>query len=125
MAITHPTAVRNAIADLVVDGLDSGSGTASGRFKFRTAADVDVATLPFSNPAFGSASSGSATSNAITSDTNAAGGVVAKFVCVDRDATIRIQGAVAVSGGDVNISSLSVSPGDTISIASLVYTACP
>jgi hypothetical protein len=125
MAITHPTAVRNAIADLVVDSLDAGSGTAAGRLKFRTAADADVATLTFSNPAFGSASSGSATANAITSDTNAAGGVVAKFVCIDRDSTTKIQGAVAVSGGDINISSLTISPGDTVSIASLVYTSCP
>lgn len=125
MAITHPTAVRNAIADLVVDRLDLGSGTSAGRLKFRTSGDVDVATLPLSNPAFGSASSGGASANAITADTNAAGGAVAKFVLTDRDATVTFTGAVATSGSDINISSLTVGAGDTVSVASLVYNAPP
>lgn len=56
MAVTHPTAVRNGIADFVVDQLDEG--TPPGKLIFRTAGDVPVATLTFSNPAFGAAVAG-------------------------------------------------------------------
>ena len=37
-----------------------------------------VATLTFSNPAFGAAAAGVATANAITPDSNAIGGAIAK-----------------------------------------------
>ena len=51
MAVTHPTAVRTAVADFVVDQLDEG--TPPGTLVFQTSGDVEVATLTFSNPAFG------------------------------------------------------------------------
>ncbi len=123
MAVTHPTAVRNALADLVVDKLDLGTGTSSGRLVFQTSGGAAVATLPLSNPAAGAASSGTATFSAITSDTNAAGGTIAKAELRDRDATAIILCAVATSGGDINISSLSVSAGDTVQATSLSYSA--
>jgi hypothetical protein len=125
MAITHQTALRNTLADAAVDSLDAGSSAASGSLEFRTSGDVEVATLTLSNPAAGSASSGSSTFNAITSDTSATGGTVAKFALKDRDGTAKIFGAVGTSGSDINLSSLSVGVGDTVSVASLVYTACP
>lgn len=71
MAVTHPTAVRNAIADLVVDGIDAGA--AAGTLEFQTAGSVEVATLTFSDPAFGAAAAGVATASAITSDSSATG----------------------------------------------------
>jgi hypothetical protein len=125
MAITHPTAIRNAIADLVVDRLDLGSGTSAGRLVFLTAGAVAVATLPLSNPAFGAASAGTATANSITSDTNAAGGTTTNFALRDRDATPIVQGTVGTSGSDINMSSVVIGAGDTVSVSSLTYTACP
>jgi hypothetical protein len=125
MAITHLTALRNTLADAAVDSLDVGSGSASGSLEFRTSGDVEVATLALSNPAAGSASSGTATFNSITSDTSATGGTVAKFALKDRDGTAKIFGAVATSGGDINLSSLSVGAGDTVSVSSLTYSAPP
>lgn len=126
MAITHPTAVRNAIADLVVDKLDLGTGTAAGRLVFQTAASATVATLPLSNPAAGAAASGQAVFNAITDDTNAVGGTLAKAEFRDRDATaIILVGVVAVSGGDINMTSLAVGAGDTVRVTSVTYVACP
>lgn len=121
-AVTHPTAVRNAIADLVVDSLDGGS---PGKLVFRTSGDVAVATLTFSNPAFGSASSGTATSNAITSDTNAAGGTIAKATLETSAGTAKVNCSVTApgGGGDIELSSVVVSAGQTVSVSSLTYSA--
>jgi hypothetical protein len=123
MAITHPTAVRTVIADAVVDRLDAGSG--AGQLIFMTSGDVEVATLTFSDPAFGAASSGVATASAITSDTSATGGTIAKFKAVDSDGNIAFQGAVGTSGSDINLSSLTPAPGDTVAVSFLSYTAAP
>lgn len=123
MAVTHITAVRNEQADLVVDHLDDGAS--AGNLIFRTSGDVEVATCPFSDPAFGAASSGTATASAITSDTNATGGTVAKFTAEDSDGNVAFQGSVTATGGggDIELSSLSVGAGDTVSVSSLTYSA--
>lgn len=120
-AVTHPTAVRNAVADLVVDRIDAGSG--AGTIQFQTSGDVEVATLTYSDPAYGSAAAGTATANSITSDTNATGGTVAKSRHYDSDATEVFATAVGTSGSDINLSSLSVGSGDTVSMSSLTYSA--
>lgn len=125
MAVTHPTAVRNAIADLVVDGIDAGA--AAGTLEFQTAGSVEVATLTFSDPAFGAAASAIATANAITSDTNATGGTITKAVLQDSDGVDKILCSVTATGGggDIELSSTSVSAGQTVGVSSLTYTACP
>jgi hypothetical protein len=125
MAITHGSATRDAVCNAVVDRLDLGSGTSAGRLVFQTAGSVAVATLPLSNPAFGNASSGVATANSITSDTNAAGGTTTKFELRDRDGAAVILGAVGTSGSDINLSSVIIGAGDTVSVSSLTYTAMP
>jgi hypothetical protein len=122
MAITHGTALRNAIADLVVDSIDAGSG--AGTLEFQTSSGDEVATLTFSDPAFGDASSGTATANSISPDASATGGTMGRFQIKDSTGTVKIQGTVAaVSGGDINMSSLSVGAGDTVTLSSLTYTA--
>jgi hypothetical protein len=90
VAITHATAIRNTIADAVVDAIDGGTG--NGTLEFQTSGDVEVATLTFSATAFGSASSGTATAAAITADSSAAGGEIAKFVIKDGDGTQILAG---------------------------------
>lgn len=123
MAVTHPTAVRNAIADLVVDRIDAGPG--AGTLEFQTSGDVEVATLTFSDPAFGSASSGTATASAITSDTSATGGTIAKARAKDSTGTEVFACSVTATGGggDIQLSSVSVSSGQTVAVSSLTYTA--
>lgn len=126
MAVTHPVAFRNTVADLV----DSTIG-AGGNLVFRltgTAASpgTAVATLPLSNPAFGAASSGVITASAITSDTNATGNAsaVATATLQTSGGTVIVHCAVAASGSDINMSGgLTVGAGDTVSCSSLTYTA--
>lgn len=127
MSVTHLTALRNTLANAAVDSLDLGSADAAGDLQIRTSGDVEVATLPFSNPAFGASSSGTATANAITSDTNADGGTAAKAALRDRDNVAQIFCSVTASGGggDIIISNTSVGAGDTVSCSSLTYSAPP
>lgn len=126
MAVTHNVAVRNGLANYVVDLIDTGTGSPNlGTLKFQTSASpaVEVATLTFANPAFGAASTGTATANAITSDTSATGGTIAQWTVYDSDGTALFSGAASTSGSDINLSSLSVGVGDTVSMSSLTYTA--
>lgn len=128
MAVTHPVAMRNTIADLVVDSLDPGG---PGKLVFRltgTAASpgTAVATLTLSATAFGSAASGIATAAAITSDTNAAGNAsaVATATLETAGGTVKVHCAVAASGSDINMTGgLTIGAGDTVSVSSLTYAA--
>lgn len=123
MAITHTTAVRNALADLIDERVNAGAS--AGTLVFQTSGDVEVATLTFSDPAFGAAASGIITANTINDDTNATGGTVAKFRIFDSDATEVLSGTVTATGGggDIELSSVSIGAGDTVSMSSLTYEA--
>jgi hypothetical protein len=121
MAVTHPAAVRTVLADAVVDRLDLGAG--NGVLVMQTAASATVATLTFTKPAFGAAASGVATAAAITSDTNAVGGTITKFEARDSTNAVCFLGSVGVGTGDIQLSSVIVSAGQTVSVSSLTYTA--
>lgn len=123
MAVTHATAARNAAANAVVDLIDAGA--AAGTLEFQTSGNVEVATLTFADPAFGNAANGVATANAISSDTNATGGTIAKAVAKDSDGNTIFTCSVTATGGggDITLSSVAVSAGQTVSVSSLTYTA--
>lgn len=130
MSVTHPTAMRNAIADLVVDALDVGG---PGKLKFRLSGTAGspgtaAATLTLSATAFGAASSGTATAASITSDTNATGNAspVATATLETAGGTVVVHCAVAASASDINMTGgLTIGAGDTVSCSSLTYTAMP
>jgi len=117
MSLTHTTAVRNGLADYVVDQLNSGN------LVIMTSGDVEVATLPLNATAFGAAASGTATANAITDDSSATGGTAAKFKMETSGATEIFNGTVGTSGADLNLSSLSIAATDTVSVTSFTYSA--
>jgi hypothetical protein len=117
---TLETAARNAACNAIVDLIDAGSG--AGTLEFETSGDVEVATLTFSDPAFGDAATGVATASSITSDTNATGGTVAQASMYDSDSNKVMECTVSTSGADINLSSLTVGAGDTVSCSSLTVT---
>lgn len=125
MATTHPAAVRQDICNFVVDQLDEG--TPPGLLVFKEADDDVVATLTFAAPAAFGAADGSAiaTANAITSDTSATGGTIAKVECQNAAGTAKILGAVTATGGggEIELNSVVVSAGQTVSVSALTYTA--
>ena len=120
-AVKHPTTVRNKLADAVVDLIDAGAG--AGFLEFQTSGDVEVATLTFSDPAFGAASSGTATANSITDDTSATGGTTDRFDVEDSNNVDVFYGSVGTSGQDINLSSVAIGALDTVSVTSLTYSA--
>jgi len=123
MSVTHPDAVRSVIADAVVDLIDVGTINANGRLIFNTAGDVEVATMNFANPAFGSAVAGVATMLVLTADPSATGGTTTKCVLVDRDVGIVIEGSVGTRGPDLILSSHIITATDTVTLTALTYTA--
>src|SRR3990167_3536944 len=124
MAVTHPLLVRQGICNFVVDQLDEG--TPPGTLVFQTSGDVEVATLTLANPAFGAADgSAIATAGAIVSDTSATGGTIAKARLKNQVGTDKIICSVTATGGggDIELSSVVVSAGQTVSVSSLTYAA--
>ena len=130
MALTHVTAIRNSLADLVVDAIDAGATDASGDIQVATSSAFTtvLATILFSAPpAFGAASGGTATMNgAPKEDSNAAGGgTAANFRTRDRDNNEVFRGTVATSGADMNLSSTTINAGDAVRINSFTYSSSP
>lgn len=127
------TAARNAAANGIVDLIDGGSG--AGTIQIRTGApptnvaDADsgtlLATLTFSDPAFGNADTGTATADTITADSAIDNtGTAGHFRIKDSDGTTIAQGTVTATGngGDITFDSISFVAGGTCSISSLTLT---
>jgi hypothetical protein len=114
------TVVRNAMADAAVDLVDGGTG--AGYIEIQTSGDVEVATLPFSATAFGGSSSGTATAAAITSDTSATGGTAAQASIFDGDDTKLWENTVGTSGAEINLTTLTIGAGVTVSMSAYTFT---
>ena len=123
--LQHPTSVRNGIADYVVDLIDAGSG--AGKLKFYVSnGGTLLATLTFSDPAFGASAAGAATAASITANTNTGAGTVAWFEVEDSDGNVVFEGDVSsddAGTGSIQLSSTALGTGDTVSVSSLTYTA--
>ena len=122
MALTHDdTLARNGLADYVVDQLDSG------HIVFMLAnGTTEVATIDLSAIAFGAAASGTATMLDVPlSDTTATGNAAETTVFIAQDSTPNevFRGVVALAGGDINLSSLTIGAGDTVTLSSFTYSA--
>jgi len=106
------TTARNAACDAIVDLIDGGS--AAGYIQVRTGAaptnpgDANsgtlLATLTFSDPAFGAASGGVATASAITSDSSAdASGDAGHFRAFDSNNVCILQGTAGEAADTPNM----------------------
>jgi hypothetical protein len=120
---TLETTARNAMVNGLVDLFDAGAGAAS--LIFETSGDAEVATLPFSDPAYGAAASGAAQENAITSDTSATGGIVEHASIEDSNGLkqIELTCTAASGGGDIEITGgLTIGAGATVACSDLSMT---
>tara|TARA_R100001377_G_C3181875_1_gene106981 strand:- start:395 stop:760 length:366 start_codon:yes stop_codon:yes gene_type:complete len=119
MAITHGTAARTALATAILGAIDVGT---AGKLVFQTSGEAEAATLTLSATS-GSVSGAVLTFAAITSDTDATGGTVDRFEVQNSSSTAIMLGSVGTSGEDINLSSLAIGAGDTVSVSSFTYTA--
>ena len=120
---TLETAPRNAMVDALVDLIDAGAG--AGNLIFETSGDVEVATCPFSDPAYGAAAGGIAQENAITDDASATGGVVEHASVKDSNSLkiMELTCTAPAGGGDIEITGgLTIGAGATVSVSDLSVT---
>lgn len=119
MAITISTAGRNAMCNALVDLVDNSG---PGNLVIMTSGDVEVATLALSATAFGAAATGVATAASISDDTSATGGTAALHKFEDGTNAEIWRGTVGTSGADLNLSSVSIGVGDTVSVSAYTVT---
>lgn len=125
-------AAASAAADAVVDLIDAGAGAGTIKIYDGTiptnantaiGSQVLLATLTFSDPAFGAASNGVATASAITSDSSAdATGTASWARIADSNGNTIMDVTVGTSGEDIDFNTVSFVSGATIAISSLTYT---
>ena len=125
MAITHSTPIRNAIATAVLTAIDAGTGAGVVKI-FTSGFTTLLATLTFSDPAFGTPVTGTATAAAITQDSSADNsGTAAVFRVEDSAGNIIFSGTVGTSGADMIVATTSIAAGQPVTITSFVYAASP
>lgn len=125
-------AVASAACDAIVDAIDGGAGAGTIKIYSGTiptdadtalGAQVLLATLTFSDPAFGAASNGVATASAITSDTSADATNTATWARIATSAgTTVMDVTVGTSGEDINFNTVSFVTGATVAITALTVT---
>jgi len=108
---------RNAAMDAIGDLLNSGD------LRFETSAHNQVAANSLAADAFGASASGTITANAI-SDATAAAGTIDHAHLRKSDTTVLIDLTCTITsgGGDIELTSLNIGAGDTISVTSLTIT---
>lgn len=134
MTMKISTGSRNDMADAIVDKVDAGTSP-PGKIQIRTgsqpanpqaaATGTLLATLTFSNPAFGAAAVGVATANSITSDTSVdATGTAGWFRVLDGNGNAIWDGDITATagGGDMEFDDINFVAGGTAAISSMTVT---
>ena len=131
MPLRLSTSARNAACNAIVDLIDGGAG--AGYIEIRTgtqpatpqtaASGTLLATLTFSDPAFGAASVGVATASAITSDTSVdADGTAAWARIYDSNNNAIMDMDVGQGSGTLSFDDTSFLTGGTAAITLMTYT---
>lgn len=124
------TATNNAACDAVVDLIDSGgAGTIEIRSGTQPATANDaatgtlLATLTFSATAFGAASAGVATAASITQDASADATGTATWARIKNGSAATVFDCdVGTTGATINLNTVSITTGGTVSITSFTIT---
>lgn len=134
MALTHVVAIRNQLADLVVDAFDVGATNAETRTQITktagdyTAPEVLVEILLAAPPSFGAAAAGVATANGLPKETaSVVTGTAVEFRQVDRAVAEVFRGTVTATagGGDMEMISTLITTPEPVRITTYTYTASP
>lgn len=124
MAVTYTTAVKNARLDAVTAQIDAGAG--AGKLEIGTTGMGTVlATITLADPSAAAAASGVLTFSGFPrSDTSAdATGTAAAARIRDSNNTDIVTGlTVGTSGSDINLDSVSITAGQTVTITSATIT---
>lgn len=134
MTVKLCDATTIAMCDALVDLIDGGAGAGTLKiYSDAQGADPDaqattglLATLTFSDPAFGAAAtSGSnavATASAITDESSSTSGTAASFLVEDSNGANIFTGTVSTSGADLNLNTTTIPSAGTVSITSMTVT---
>lgn len=123
MTLVLESALGTVLADALKDYIDTGTAP---ELVFETSGDVEVAEIILNaTQAFDNA-----IANVITmadqplSDTDATGGVIEHFaIYINASQSGKVlEGTVLTSGGDINISSLTVGATDTVELTTFTLT---
>lgn len=121
---TAANAGANAVAALCNSGklrIYDGSQPANANTAVTT--QNLLAELTFNATAFGGAAAGVCTANAIVSGTAGNTGTAAWFRAVQSNGTtVVFDGSVGTSGANLNLTSVAISSGATVSVSALTYT---
>lgn len=125
-------AAIQAAANAVVDLIDAGAGAGTIQIRSGTrpatadtaATGTLLATLTFSDPAFGNATTaGVATASAITADSSADNTGTASWARIlDSNSNPVMDISVGTSGAELNLDSVSIVAGGTVSVTSFTVT---
>ena len=116
---TLPVATRNAALNAVAPMVDEAGSP--GHLLIQNSGGTTLVSIPFLKPAFAAASGGStslAGGNSI-SGTVATAGTASQSQIVDSAGTVIMSGTVGTTGAEINISSVTLSVNDTVTITSL------
>jgi hypothetical protein len=136
LATRISNAAAKAACDAIVDLIDGGAGAGLLRIYDGTqatdpdtaiGAQVLLAELTLSDPAFGAAADaapgGRATASAITTDASAnATGTATWFRVVTSAGTAILDGSVGTSGADLNLNTTSIVSGASVAVTSWTFT---
>jgi len=124
MTLIFDTVMRDALANELDNSINAGVTQSGGKLVIETVADAEISLHRFDATAFGAAATGVITMNSPPKDdTSATAGTAAQFSIFDREDVKQLEGVVAVSGQDLDLSSLVVGAGDTVSLTSFTITA--
>ncbi len=131
MATTHPTATRNTLAEAIRTAANTNTDACLiiGTSSLALPSTGVLAIIPLA--AFGAASSGVTTSASNGNSATASATGTAAIAIVANDSTSPassaevFRGAVGVGSGEVQISSTSITSGDTVSLTSNVTWTAP
>ncbi len=129
MALAYLEALRHSQLDEITALIDAGAGGGLIRIYdgSRPATGGTVTTLlaelTCSTTSAAAASGGVLTLNTITNDSSAnSDGTATWFRIVDSDANFVLDGDVGTSGSDLNLNSVSITSGGTVSVTSFTIT---